>query len=267
MIQEHLLRIEHHLEQREYPQISVVIPALNEARNLPHVLPYIPSTVNEVILVDGDSIDYTVEVAQQLLPTIRIIKQIGKGKGDALRTGFAACTGDIIVMLDADGSTDPREIPRFIEALQQGHDFAKGSRFMEGGYSHDITYLRQLGNYWLSRCVNLLFGTQFSDLCYGYNAFWRHCLNHVAIECDGFEVETLISLRMHKAALKIIEVPSAEHPRVYGVSNLRTFRDGWRVLRTILRERGRSLLPLLQSRSARSLHIASPPSVSDEAAL
>src|SRR5437899_9420742 len=89
------------------PAISVVIPARNEAQNLRHVLPYIPSIVSEVILVDGHSTDDTIAVAQQLLPSIRIIKQPGKGKGDALRAGFAACTGDIIVMLDADGSADP----------------------------------------------------------------------------------------------------------------------------------------------------------------
>ena len=111
-------------ENRQRPRISVVIPALNEAQNLPHVLPYIPSIVNEVILVDGHSTDDTIAVAQQLLPTIRIVKQAQKGKGDALKAGFAACTGDIIVMMDADGSTDPNEIPRFVEALMEGNDFA-----------------------------------------------------------------------------------------------------------------------------------------------
>ncbi|HKV01395.1 MAG TPA: glycosyltransferase family 2 protein, partial [Ktedonobacteraceae bacterium] len=109
--------------------ISVVIPALNEAQNLQYILPYIPSLVSEVILVDGHSTDDTIAMARQLLPTIRIIKQTGKGKGNALKHGFAACTGDIIVMLDADGSADPNEIPRFIEALLRGYDFAKGSRF------------------------------------------------------------------------------------------------------------------------------------------
>ena len=147
----------------DYPTISVVIPALNEAPNLRYMLPLIPPLVSEVILVDGHSTDDTLVVAQRLLSTIRIIKQDGKGKGNALKTGFAACTGDIIVTPDADGSTNPQEIPRFIEALLEGFDFAKGSRFLQGGGSHDITYLRQLGNYGLSRFVNLLFWTRFSD--------------------------------------------------------------------------------------------------------
>ncbi len=228
---------------QQRPIISVVIPARNEARNLRYVLPFIPSIVSEVILVDGCSTDHTVEVARQLLPSIRVITQKGHGKGDALRLGLAASSGDILVMLDADGSADPDEIPRFVEALVQGNDFAKGSRFIQGGGSRDISPLRRLGNLGLSTIVNLLFKTRFSDLCYGYNAFWRHCLDYVSIDCDGFEVETLINLRMHKARLKIVEIPSFEYPRMYGASNLHTFRDGWRVLKTIVKERSRSISP------------------------
>ncbi len=173
------------------PTTSVVIPARNEASNLQYVLPHIPSIVSEIILVDGHSTDGTAAVAQQLLPTIRIVEQTGEGKGDAIRAGLAASTGDIVVLLDADGSSDPHEIPRFVEALVDGNDFAKGSRFAKGGGSHDITLLRSMGNYVLSKLVNMLFRAQFSDLCYGYNAFWKHCLNYVEIDCDGFEVETL----------------------------------------------------------------------------
>jgi glycosyltransferase involved in cell wall biosynthesis len=200
-------------------------------------LSYLPPIVTEVILVDGHSSDETVAIAQQLLPTIHVIQQTGKGKGDALRTGFAACSGDIIVMLDADGSANPDEIPRFVEALLQGNDFAKGSRFLTGGGSYDITFLRRLGNFGLRTLVNLLFATRFSDLCYGYNAFWRYCLDYVEINCDGFEIETLINIRMHKAKLKIAEIPSVEYARIYGQSNLNTFRDGWRVLKMIVKER------------------------------
>jgi glycosyltransferase involved in cell wall biosynthesis len=233
-------------EQQQHPRISVVIPTRNEEKNLYHVLPYIPSTVSEVILVDGHSTDKTIAVAQQLLPTIRVIRQAKRGKGDALRLGFAHCTGDIVVMIDADGSTDPREIPYFVEALINGSDFAKGSRFLKGGGSHDITPLRRLGNAGLGLLVNILFGTRYSDLCYGYNAFWRHCLSAICIDCDGFEVETLINIRVQQAGLKVTEVPSTERSRLFGESNLHTFRDGWRVLKTIVQERLRSqkVLPL-----------------------
>jgi glycosyltransferase involved in cell wall biosynthesis len=249
-----------------YPCISVVIPALNEAQNLRHVLPLIPSIVSEIVLVDGHSIDDTIAVVEQLRPTIRppikIITQTGKGKGNALRIGFAACTGDIIVALDADGSTDPREIPFFVEALIRGNDFAKGSRCILGGGSHDFTRLRRLGNYGLRKFVNMLFQAQFSDLCYGYNAFWKYCLDSIEIDCDGFEVETLLHLRAHKAHLKIVEVPSIEYRRIYGKSNLHVFRDGWRVLRTIVRERSTdSFSPLPQPRLHLGPYIITDPSL------
>ena len=221
------------------PTISVVIPTRNEAPNLRHVLPYLPAMVTEVVLVDGHSVDDTIAEAQRLLPSIKVIEQVGKGKGDALRIGFAACTGDIIVMLDADGSADPAEIPRFVEVLLQGNDFAKGSRFIKGGKSHDITRIRRAGNDGLVLLVNLLFGTRFSDLCYGYNAFWRHCLDRITIDSDGFEIETLINIRIHLAGLKTTEVPSIEHQRIHGLSNLNAFRDGWRIWKLIWQERMR----------------------------
>ena len=233
-------------EKQSYPRISVVLPVLNEAENLYYVLPYLPSIVTEVILVDGHSNDETIAVAQQLCPQIKVIAQTRKGKGNALKEGFAACTGDIIIMLDGDSSTDPLEIPRFVEALQQGNAFAKGSRFLKGGGSEDITLLRRLGNYGLSVLVNLLFQTRYSDLCYGYNAFWRSYLDKLAVDCDGFEVETLLNLRAHKAGLKVVEVPSYERLRIFGVSHLRVLRDGWRVFKTILRERFEDVRPLPQ---------------------
>lgn len=219
--------------------VSVIIPARNEAPNLQYVLPHIPSFVTEVILVDGHSTDDTVVVAQHLMPTIRIVEQVGRGKGDAIRTGLAVSTGDIIVLMDADGSADPLEIPYFVNTLLAGSDFAKGSRFIKGGGSHDITRIRRAGNHGLILLVNILFGTHFSDLCYGYNAFWKHCLDHIEIDSDGFEIETLINIRMHLAGLSITEVPSIEYRRIHGLSNLNAIRDGWRILKLILQERKR----------------------------
>jgi glycosyltransferase involved in cell wall biosynthesis len=222
--------------------ISVVIPTLNEAANLPHVFARMPDCVDEIVIVDGHSTDDTVEVARALRPDVRIVLQRGKGKGNALACGFAAARCDIIVMIDADGSTDPAEIPQFVQPLLEGADFAKGSRFMEGAGSVDITPLRDFGNKALNGTVNLLFGTEYTDLCYGYNAFWRHCLEHMHVTCDGFEVETLINVRIARAGLKVAEVPSMELERIHGESKLSPWRDGRRVLTTILRERFRGQL-------------------------
>ncbi len=155
------------------------------------------------------------------------------------RRGFNACSGDIIVMLDADGSTDPQEIPRFVAALCQGADFVKGSRFAQGGGSNDLTRPRSAGNWALNRVVNALYGTSYTDLCYGFNAFWARCLPYMRVDCDGFEVETLINVRIAKAGLVVHEVPSFESSRMYGSSNLSVLRDGLRVLRVIGHERWR----------------------------
>jgi glycosyltransferase involved in cell wall biosynthesis len=215
--------------------VSVVIPTLNEARNLPLVLAELPAQY-EVIVVDGLSTDDTVEVARAIRPDVRVLHQRRKGKGDALARGFAAATGDIIVMLDADGSADPGEIPRYVEALLEGADFAKGSRFIDGGGSADITALRRLGNAVLTFTVNRIFDCGYTDLCYGYNAFWRRCLDELSVSCDGFEVETSINVQVAKLGLAVTEIPSFERERFHGVSNLHAFRDGRRVLRTILAE-------------------------------
>lgn len=237
-----------------WPRVSVVVPALNEARNLPHVFARMPSTVHEVILVDGHSVDDTVAVARRLMPGVRVVMQTRMGKGNALACGFAAAAGDIIAMVDADGSADPAEIPRFVRALLNGADFAKGTRFAEGGGSADITRLRSTGNRVLTTFFNVHYRRRYSDLCYGFNVFWRRHVPVLGLNAtastpiggggplwgDGFEVETLIHVRAARAGLTVAEVPSFEYERIHGASNLNAFRDGIRVLWTILTERRRS---------------------------
>ncbi|MEG3629221.1 glycosyltransferase family 2 protein [Streptomyces poriticola] len=219
------------------PPVSVVIPAMNEAENLPYVFKTLPDWIHEVVLVDGNSTDDTVAVARELWPQVKVVEQRGKGKGDALITGFQACTGDIIVMVDADGSADGQEIVSYVSALVSGADFAKGSRFANGGGTDDMTFIRKLGNRALCAVVNRKFGARYTDLCYGYNAFWRHCLDQIDLDCTGFEVETLMNIRVVKAGLRVQEIPSHEYLRIHGTSNLRAVRDGLRVLRVILGER------------------------------
>ncbi|MEN8653090.1 glycosyltransferase family 2 protein [Streptomyces sp. 21So2-11] len=221
------------------PPVSVVIPAMNEAENLPYVFKTLPDWIHEVVLVDGNSTDDTVQVARDLWPGVTVVKQRGKGKGDALISGFAACTGEIIVMVDADGSADGNEIISYVSALVSGADFAKGSRFANGGGTDDMTPIRKLGNWALCAVVNAKFGARYTDLCYGYNAFWRHCLDKIDLDCTGFEVETLMNIRVVKAGLRVQEIPSHEYVRIHGVSNLSAVRDGLRVLRVILHERGK----------------------------
>ncbi len=219
--------------------VSVVIPALNEAENLPHVLARMPGCVTEVILVDGRSEDDTIGVVRSLRPDARILVQLTPGKGVAIACGAAAAASEIIVTLDADGSADPGEIPTFVAALMDGADFVKGSRCLAGAGSADLTRLRGAGNRLLCASTNILYGTRYTDLCYGYNAFWRRCLDRLHLDGPGFEIEAQMAVRAAKAGLRVTEVPSWEHSRLHGLSNLRALPDGTRVLRTIVRERFR----------------------------
>lgn len=232
-------------------KVSIIIPTLNEEENIPYVFKRIPEDTYQVILVDGQSVDNTVEIARKLRPDLCVVFQTRRGKGNALACGFEAATGDIIAMVDADGSADPAEIPRFVAALVEGADFAKGTRFSRGGGSSDITRMRKLGNGLLTSFFNACYGRRYSDLCYGYNVFWRKFVpvlsldfsspargNRIPLWGDGFEVETLIHVRVARAGLRVTEVPSYEHSRIHGVSNLNAARDGIRVVRTILAEVG-----------------------------
>jgi glycosyltransferase involved in cell wall biosynthesis len=218
-------------------KVSVVIPALNEAESLPHVLPRLPDGLHEVILVDGASIDGTMDVALRLRPDIKLVRQDRPGKGAALRCGFEAATGDIVVHLDADGSTDPSEIPAFVGTLIGGADYAKGSRFMQGGGTDDITPLRRLGNRGFVSIANLLFRSRFTDITYGYNAMWRRHHRLLAPEIDGWAHEIVANIRAHRRGLRVVEVGSVEAPRVAGEAKLRTFSAGWTILKAIVGER------------------------------
>jgi len=224
---------------RKGAAVSVVIPAMNEERNIGWVLKRLPESVNEVILVDGNSKDDTVAVSRSIRPDIRVVRQDRPGKGAALRAGFAAARGDYIVMIDADRSMDPTEIQRYLDLLDQGHDLVKGSRFLDDGGTTDMELIQRLGNGVLRGLVNGLYRTDFTDLCYGFFAFRRNRLDDLALCSDGFEIETELVVRAIKAGLRIGEVPSFESPRAYGESHMNTWRDGTRVLATLLGHRFR----------------------------
>ena len=217
--------------------VSVLICTLNEEPNLARILPRILSSVHEVILVDGHSTDGTVQVAKQLRPDIRIIYQPGEGKGDALRYGIQQATGDIVVTLDADGSTDPADIPRFVEPLLRGYDFAKGSRFRRGLPRKKPKH-RILGNWIIVMTFNLLYRTFFTDLCSGYNAFWKSSIERVNLDsADGLEDEPLINCRAKKAGLRMVEVGHFDLGRIHGDTKAPSWRQGFRAVRTVVRER------------------------------
>lgn len=218
--------------------VSVIIPTLNEAQNLPNVLFKLPKIVDEVIIVDGHSKDDTIEVATKVLPTAKIILQEKNGKGDALRSAFYHATGDIVIQIDADGSMDPLEIEKLAGGIAEGYDLVKGSRYLFGGGSTDLSAKRSFGNRMFVKLVNLLFSAKYTDLCYGYMAFRKGALNRLndTLKCNGFQIETEMCIKAKKLGLRVAEVPSFEGKRGHGSSNLSLVKDGFRILSMILTE-------------------------------
>lgn len=226
--------------------VTVLICTLNEEKNLAHVLPGIPAWVDEILLVDSRSTDNTVAEAKRLCPDIEIQYQPGKGKGDALIHGIEHATGDIIVTIDADGETPPDEIENFVKPLLEGYDMAKGSRLYKKRPTKMPGY-RWFGNKVLSTTCNILYGTRFSDVCSGYNAFWKKRI----IELDlsymksetGCSMEQQMIVRAKKAGMKIIEVPHTSHGRINGASVISGFkkaaRQGFIDWAVIIKERFR----------------------------
>ena len=219
------------------PKVTVLVCTFNEEKNLPYVLPKIPKWVDEILLVDGHSSDKTVAIARELIPNIRIEIQPNKGKDDALQYGVSLASGDIVVTLDADGNNDPEEIPNFIGPLLKGYDFVKGSRFLKTKPLHMPRH-RIFGNWVLCTELNLLFGTKFTDVCSGYNSFWKKAWEKIQFP-EEFGYEPLILIRAKKSGLNIAEVSSLDTGRISGESKLPSWRQGWGGFKAILKERFR----------------------------
>jgi glycosyltransferase involved in cell wall biosynthesis len=217
--------------------MTVVIPTLNEAGNIPYVLNSIPDWVKEVLIVDGRSNDDTERIARLLHPGVKVVHQLTPGKGAALRAGLFAASGDYLVVMDADGSMDGQQLVDFRQAMDDGAQFVKGSRFAPGGGSADITRTRALGDAGIRFLLRLFFGARFSDATYGYFGVRADCREHLSIDTNGFESEILIIIRAYRAGLKIAEVPCFEANRIHGSSNLSALKDGLRIAVVILREK------------------------------
>jgi hypothetical protein len=228
-------------DSNTWPTVSVIVPALNEEASIGWVIDGIPGWVDEVVLVDGLSIDGTELVVTDRRPDTVIVHQSARGKGPAVRAGLAAASGEIVVIIDGDGSIDPRDIGRYVHALVDGAQFVKGSRNRPGGGSRDGTRLRRIGHLGLLKAVNLLFGVKFTDLSCSYCTFWRRDLERLAVAADSTQMEMELILSAVKADLEITEVPCTEMQRRFSDSNRNAWRDGKRVLRTLTAQRVRRL--------------------------
>ncbi len=218
------------------PRVAVIICTLNEAESLPHVLPRIPERVDEIIIVDGRSTDGTLEVVQRFCPRARILVQPAQGKGNALRYGISRATSEIVVTLDADGETDPALLWTFVDTLRTGCDIAKGSR-LESERPVRMPLLRYLGNRILALAFNLMYGTKFSDVCSGYNAYWRESFLRISLTYDDFHMEQQLLARALKMGLRVAEIPHHSEGRIAGRSKTIGLKQGIIDLWVLVKER------------------------------
>jgi hypothetical protein len=232
------------LETALLRRVSVVIPTLNEVESIIHVLAAIPAEVREIIVVDGLSTDGTANAALAARTDVRVVHQQVRGKGAAIRAGVHAASGDYIVLMDGDGSTDPAYIATFARVLAGGADYAKASRFLPGSGTDDMPFHRRVGNWAFVQLSRFLFGTQFTDITYGYNAVRRDNREAMALEIDGWAQEIVTNLRMVRYGMRVEEIAAFEHRRIAGAAKLRTWSAGWAILCAMVAERGRSLPPL-----------------------
>jgi glycosyltransferase involved in cell wall biosynthesis len=218
------------------PVIEAIVPTINEGHAVTEVLIELRRFTDRILVIDAYSKDKTVEIAESL--GAKVVMQNGMGKGSALREAFDCVNSDIIVILDGDGSMKPEEVPLLLKAMTPGVDVVKGSRFLPGGGSEDLSLLRTLGNLFFVSLVNWLWSTNYTDLCYGFGAFRSSALNRLCprLESINFEIETEMFIKAKKLGLKVVEVPSIEYRRKHGKSNLNFVKDGFRILRTIIRE-------------------------------
>jgi len=218
--------------------VSIVIPTKNEEKNIGYVLRDIKKFFKgkgikyEVIVVDGYSKDKTVEIAKKFGAKVLFDKY---GKGSALIKGMKEAKGDIIISMDADCSNRVSELELLISGINAGYDVCMGSRFLQGGGTGDMPLIRKIGNKFFVLLVDLFYHANYSDLCYGYRSFRKSAIKKLKLEEKGFGIETEISIKAIKKKLKVLEIPSFEKPRKFGKGHLKTIKDGFVILKVILK--------------------------------
>ncbi len=220
------------------PEVTVVLPTMNEEDAISVMLPRIKEVLEsmgvpyEIVVVDKSS-DGTPQIARSM--GARVVRQEGKGYGDAYLTGFRHARGQFIVMMDPDGSYDPNDIPKLLEPLFNGRaEFVMGTRLKGEIDKGAMPWLhRYIGNPFLTWVLNVFFKAGISDAHCGMRAIRKDALERLPLRCKGMEFASEMVIEAAKRRIRIVEVPIKYHPRI-GESKLSSLRDGWRHLRLML---------------------------------
>jgi len=216
-------------------KVSAVIITLNEVGSIGRVLEEIPrDCVDEIVVVDGRSSDGTAELVRKL--GYNVIVQKEKGYGTAFMEGARHATGDVLVLMNGDGSMDPKEIPKFLDQVKKGYKVVFGSRYAKGARSADDTIITYVGNKIFTFLTNFLCGVGISDCLFMYVVVRKDVLESLGMRSWSFEFCIEFPIKVHKKKYKFAQVPCFERKRFCGTKKVNAFFDGLRILWVIIRE-------------------------------
>lgn len=228
-------------------KVSLIIPTLNEANCIGQVLKELPKDcLHEILIIDGHSTDGTAEIVKNL--GYRVITQEGKGFGDAFACGARHSTGDILILMDGDGSHNPADIPKLLAKYKEGYDYVMASRYLPESHSEDDTVVRSFGNWFFTKLVNLLHGLNVSDSLYLFTAIDRNLYELLDIRSKGFEYCMELVIKAHKMGARFAEIPSIERKRISDTPKTNAVVHGWHILLETLKRVPMAKVPYVSRR-------------------
>ena len=220
-------------------KVTLILPAKNEEGCIGKVLQEVPKKlVDEILVIDGHSTDNTVkEVEKYLRPRKdKIITQKSRGYGGAFIEGIKEASGDVIIMMDADGSHNPADIPFLLNKIKEGYDYVMSSRYTAGARSFDDTFIRWLGNQLFTKITNIVHNMHVTDSLYLLTAVKKKDLEKLNLKCKGFEFCTEVIIKASNAGLRFAEISAIERARYNGDSKVSVFTDGLKILMMIFKK-------------------------------
>lgn len=216
--------------------MTLISATWNEVEGTRAVLPKIDrAVVDEIIVVDGGSTDGTVEFCKSQGYTV--FQQKRRGYGAAIREAIEKSTGDLLIEFQPDGNSLPENVPAMVNKLKEGYDFVVGSRYIDGAKSYDDDMLTMIGNRIFTHLTNILFGSSYSDVLIGFRGFRRDAYSKLAMTADGLEWSIQMPIQFRKKRMRVADIPADEPKRIGGVRKMKPFKTGWRILKTLIKER------------------------------